>query len=196
MENERIIIAGVMGGSVAAVLNAVPILNFINCFCCIGIMLGGAIALIYYDRSAEYQEYLSPAVAVTLGITSGLIGAFISLFIEWIIFSVFGNWELEVLKDIIVKYKSLRGFSSPYVPGWDCHGMPIEHEAMKQFAGKKVSREEIRKKCREYALRYVAVQKGQFRRLGVFGDWDNSYLTLNPGYEAKVIEVFGELFKN
>ena len=81
MENQRIIISGLAGGTVAAILNAVPFLNFINCFCCIGIMLGGAVALAYYDYTIQIKEYLSPAIAVTLGITSGIIGAFISLII-------------------------------------------------------------------------------------------------------------------
>jgi len=101
MENQRIIISGLLGGTLAAILNSVPVLNFINCFCCLGIMLGGALALIYFDRSLAIREYLNPAIAVTIGITSGIIGAFISLGIEWIMFVNFGHWELELLQKMI-----------------------------------------------------------------------------------------------
>jgi hypothetical protein len=101
MENQRIIFSGIMGGTLAAILNAVPILNFINCFCCLGIMLGGGFALIFYDRSLGIREYIYPAIAVTIGITSGIIGAFISMFIEWVVFINFGHWELELLQNMI-----------------------------------------------------------------------------------------------
>ena len=103
----------------------------------------------------------------------------------------------KVLKDIIVKYKSTRGFFSPYVPGWDCHGMPIEHLVVENL-GKdkdKYSQAEIRRYCRDYALKYVDLQREQFKRLGIFGDWEDPYLTLSPQYEAKIIEVFAELLK-
>ena len=82
-------------------MNSIPILNFINCFCCLGIMLGGAVALIYYDRSFEKPEYINPAIAVTIGITSGLFGAFISLFIDYIIYINFGHWEIEFMQDLL-----------------------------------------------------------------------------------------------
>lgn len=103
----------------------------------------------------------------------------------------------KVLKDIIMKYKSLRGFDTPYVPGWDTHGLPIEHAAIKILG---LNRHELdpldlRKQCREYALKYVEIQKEDFKRLGVQGDWDNPYLTLRPDYEAKQIEVFGDMAK-
>ena len=101
MDNQRIISAGFVGGLVAAALNSIPILNFINCFCCAGIMLGGAVALIYFDRSFAIREYVPPATAVTLGITAGLFGAFISLGIDYIIYINFGHWEIEFLYDLL-----------------------------------------------------------------------------------------------
>jgi hypothetical protein len=101
MDNQRIIAAGIVGGLVSAVLNSIPILNFINCFCCAGIMLGGAVALIYYDRSFTVKEYLSTATAVTVGITAGLFGAFISLGIDYLIYLNFGHWEIEFMYDIL-----------------------------------------------------------------------------------------------
>ena len=101
MNNQRIIAAGIVGGFVAGVLNSIPVLNFINCFCCLGIMLGGAVSLFYYDRSFQIQEYINPAIAVTIGISSGLFGAFISLFIDWIIYINYGHWEIEFLQQLI-----------------------------------------------------------------------------------------------
>jgi hypothetical protein len=100
MDNQKIIVAGLIGGFAAGALNSIPVLNFINCFCCLGIMLGGAIALIYYDRSFLMNDYISPALAVTLGITSGLFGAFISLFFDWLIYLNFGHWELEFMQSV------------------------------------------------------------------------------------------------
>jgi len=101
MDNQRILSAGFVGGLVAAALNSIPVLNFINCFCCAGIMLGGAVALFYYDRSFSIREYIPPATAVTVGITAGLFGAFISLGIDYIIFINFGHWEIEFLYDVL-----------------------------------------------------------------------------------------------
>ena len=101
MDNQRILSAGFVGGLVAAALNSIPVLNFINCFCCAGIMLGGAVALIYFDRSYTIREYISPATAVTLGITAGLFGAFISLGIDYIIYINFGHWEIEFLYGLL-----------------------------------------------------------------------------------------------
>lgn len=104
----------------------------------------------------------------------------------------------KVLKDIIVKTAFLRGFHAPFVPGWDCHGMPIEHRVVEEMgaAAKTASKTEIRKKCREYALRFLDVQRGQFKRLGIFADWEHPYLTLSPEYEGKIVEAFGALVKN
>ena len=101
----------------------------------------------------------------------------------------------KVLKDIINKYKTMQGFRCPYVPGWDTHGLPIEHQIIKT---KKVNRKEIsalkfRQMCRDYALEYVEIQKKQFKRLGVRADWDNPYLTLAPAFEGRQIKVFGEM---
>ncbi|MEW5785901.1 MAG: isoleucine--tRNA ligase [Bacillota bacterium] len=101
----------------------------------------------------------------------------------------------KVLKDIVVKYKTMRGFDSPYVPGWDTHGLPIEHQIIKTkgINRKEVSDLEFRRMCREYALQYVNIQREQFKRLGVRGDWENPYLTLVPSFEARQIEVFGKM---
>lgn len=101
----------------------------------------------------------------------------------------------KVLKDIIVKYKSLKGFYSPYVPGWDCHGLPIETQMIKELGLKRAEMDtvEFRGKCKDYALKYVDIQRDEFIRLGCFGEWESPYLTLNPAYEAKIVELFGEL---
>lgn len=103
----------------------------------------------------------------------------------------------KVLKDIIVRYKSLRGFDAPYVPGWDTHGLPIEQAIANSGRAdrKKMSTEEFRKLCAAYAMEWVEKQKAQFKRLGVRGDWDNPYLTLKPAYEAQQIRLFGEMVK-
>ncbi|TFH01518.1 MAG: hypothetical protein E4H13_04675 [Calditrichales bacterium] len=101
MDNQRILTAGFLGGLVAGVLNSVPFLNFINCFCCLGIMLGGVTAVIYYDRTFLPREYINPATAVTLGITAGLFGAFISLFIEGFIYYNYGHWELGFMQQMM-----------------------------------------------------------------------------------------------
>ena len=101
MDNQRIMAAGFVGGLVAAALNSIPVLNFINCFCCVGIMLGGAVALVYYDRSFANRQYVTPATAVTLGITAGLFGAFISLGFDYIIYLNFGHWEVEFLYNLL-----------------------------------------------------------------------------------------------
>ncbi len=103
----------------------------------------------------------------------------------------------KTLKDIIVKYKTMQGFDSAYVPGWDCHGLPIEHKLLQELGiGKQeIPQEEFRKKAYDYALKYVAIQKEQFIRLGVFGDWQNPYLTLSPDYEVSILNSFNELVK-
>ena len=104
----------------------------------------------------------------------------------------------KILKDIVVKFKSMQGFYSPFVPGWDCHGLPIEHKVLNELGpkAKTVSQSQIREECEKYARRFIDIQRQQFQALGVFGDWDNPYLTLNPSYEAGVIEVFRDLVKN
>jgi len=101
----------------------------------------------------------------------------------------------KTLKDIIIRFKSLQGYDAPYVPGWDTHGLPIEHAIItkKGIDRKKVDPVEFREMCKEYALSFVERQKEQFKRLGVRGDWENPYLTLRPQYEAKQIRLFGEM---
>ncbi|MDH5203328.1 MAG: isoleucine--tRNA ligase, partial [Nitrospirota bacterium] len=103
----------------------------------------------------------------------------------------------KVLKDIIVKYKTMKGFSSPYVPGWDCHGLPIEHQVDKNLGDRKdkVDILEKRKLCKEYAETFVDIQRYEFRRLGVFGDWKNPYLTMSYPYEAAIVREFCKFVK-
>src|SRR2546426_848380 len=112
-----------------------------------------------------------------------------------------GNALNKILKDIVVKYKTLRGYSAPYVPGWDCHGLPIEFKVsqeMRKPGGAGVSPVDvdaatIRKACDAYARKYIDLQREQFKRLGVFGDWDNPYLTLNKEYEAEELRLFADI---
>lgn len=102
----------------------------------------------------------------------------------------------KILKDFIVKYKSMTGFHAPYVPGWDTHGLPIETAlAKKKVNRKKMSTAEFRQKCTDYALKQIDNQRTQFKQLGVRGDWDNPYITLHKEYEAAQIEVFGVMAK-
>jgi len=103
----------------------------------------------------------------------------------------------KVLKDMIVRYKSMSGYDAPYVPGWDTHGLPIEHAIIKneKIDRHKVGAAEFRERCTEYAYSYVDRQREQFKRLGVRGDWENPYITLKPEYEARQIRVFGEMAK-
>ena len=98
----------------------------------------------------------------------------------------------KILKDIIVKYKSMKGFYAPFVPGWDCHGLPIEHEVDKKLGSKKqdVSLIEKRKLCRDYALNFLDIQREEFKRLGVFGDWKDPYITMSFVYEASIVREF------
>lgn len=109
-----------------------------------------------------------------------------------------GHAVNKVLKDIIIKSKTLSGFDAPYVPGWDCHGLPIEQkvEAKVGKVGQKVTATEFRKKCREYANTQVELQKADFKRLGVFGDWDNPYLTMNFHQEANIVRALGKIYEN
>ena len=101
----------------------------------------------------------------------------------------------KILKDIIVKHRNMTGYQAPYVPGWDTHGLPIESAILKD---KSINRDELttaefRDKCKEFALNFVDIQRSEFKRLGVQGDWDNPYLTLKPEFEARQIEVFGKM---
>jgi len=102
----------------------------------------------------------------------------------------------KVLKDIVIRYKSLRGFNAPYVPGWDCHGLPIEFKVTQEArkAGKTdLDAAEIRKACEAYARKYIDLQRTQFKRLGVLGDWNKPYLTLNKDYEAEEMRLFADI---
>ncbi|OAD64551.1 isoleucine--tRNA ligase [Pediococcus parvulus] len=105
-----------------------------------------------------------------------------------------GHAMNKVSKDIIVRYKSMAGYRSPYVPGWDTHGLPIEQQLKKAgYDRKKMTTTEFRKLCRDYALKQVEMQKADFKRLGVAGEWDNPYLTLKPEFEAQEIRTFGKM---
>ena len=102
----------------------------------------------------------------------------------------------KILKDIIVRSRQMAGFDAPYVPGWDCHGLPIEHNVDKELAKNKrrkedLSRAEIRRMCREYAERFIDIQRDEFKRLGVMGEWENPYLTMNYEYEAIIARECG-----
>ncbi|MBQ3641748.1 class I tRNA ligase family protein, partial [bacterium] len=103
----------------------------------------------------------------------------------------------KILKDIIIKYKSQRGYYTPYVPGYDGHGLPIENKVVKNIEGGReaVTPYELRQKCREFAMASLKGQENEFKRLGVLGNWENPYLTINPEYEAEQIRVFGEMYK-
>jgi isoleucyl-tRNA synthetase len=104
----------------------------------------------------------------------------------------------KVLKDIVVKYKTMAGFCAPYVPGWDCHGLPIEVKVMAELGdkAKEMDKLQIRTQCKKYASKYVKLQTKQFQSLGIFGDFDNPYLTLKPQYEKGILEIFAELVGN
>src|SRR3989339_889824 len=95
----------------------------------------------------------------------------------------------KIIKDILVKAKNMAGYDSIYVPGWDCHGLPIEHQVDKELGPKKktMTQIQIRSECRKYAKKFVEIQKKEFKRLGVFGAWDNPYLTMTYDYEATTV---------
>jgi isoleucyl-tRNA synthetase len=101
----------------------------------------------------------------------------------------------KVLKDLVVRSLTMAGFDSPYVPGWDCHGLPIEHKVVKELGAKAAAlgHAEIRARCHAEAMKWVDVQRTQFRRLGVLGDWEHPYLTLDPRYEAGILDVLAKL---
>ena len=100
-----------------------------------------------------------------------------------------GHAVNKVLKDIIVKAKTMQGYDAPFLPGWDCHGLPIEHQVLKDLGGKRkeLSNQKIREMCRDYAQKYVDLQRDEFKRLGVWGDWEHSYVTMTPDYEANIL---------
>ncbi|MBR1425486.1 isoleucine--tRNA ligase [bacterium] len=103
----------------------------------------------------------------------------------------------KILKDILIKYKSQRGFYAPYVPGYDGHGLPIENAVVKKIEGGRhaITEAELRAKCREFAHKNLKGQENEFKRLGVLGNWENPYLTISPEYEAEQVRVFGEMYK-
>jgi len=103
----------------------------------------------------------------------------------------------KVLKDIVIKYKTMTGSDAPYIPGWDCHGLPVEHQLFKELRITKydINQVDFRKKAHKYAMKFVKIQRDEFERLGIFGDWENPYLTLNPKYEAAILQSFASLVK-
>ncbi len=101
----------------------------------------------------------------------------------------------KILKDIIVKYMIMNGYYSPFIPGWDCHGLPIELQVDKDTGHKSMDILEKRRLCREYAEKYVEIQRNEFIRLGVFGDWQRPYLTMNPEYEAAIVREFLSFYR-
>ena len=94
----------------------------------------------------------------------------------------------KILKDFVVKSQTMLGKRAPYVPGWDCHGLPIEYKVVKE--SRDLAPLEVRKRCEAFARKFIDLQRQQFKRLGVFGDWDNPYLTMNPTYEAEILRAF------
>ena len=104
----------------------------------------------------------------------------------------------KILKDIILKYKRLRGYNAPYIPGWDTHGLPIEWKIMEELGekAKNMTPLQIRQECKKYALKWIEKQKEGFKRLGILGNWENPYITLMPEYEAEQLKVFKEIYEN
>ncbi len=110
----------------------------------------------------------------------------------------------KILKDIIIRSRQMSGFDAPYVPGWDCHGLPIEHNVDKELGSKKkeMTQADVRRKCRTYAEKFIDIQRDEFKRLGVMGEWDNPYLTMNYAYEAVIAKecckfaLDGSLFRS
>jgi len=100
----------------------------------------------------------------------------------------------KLLKDLVVKSKTMAGHTVPFIPGWDCHGLPIEFKVVKEAAGLEPA--EIRRRCAEFANKFIDIQRASFRRLGVFGDWENPYLTMDPAYEADILRVFAKLVES
>ncbi|MDZ4676147.1 MAG: isoleucine--tRNA ligase [Oligoflexia bacterium] len=107
-----------------------------------------------------------------------------------------GHCLNKILKDIVIKYKSMAGFRSVFIPGWDCHGLPIEHAVAKELGNKRREKSdaEIRKLCREYASKYIDLQREQFKRLGILADWDHPYTTMDTPYEAAMIRSLARIY--
>ncbi|MGE5182252.1 MAG: class I tRNA ligase family protein, partial [Acidobacteriota bacterium] len=104
----------------------------------------------------------------------------------------YGHILNKILKDIVVKSRSMAGYRTPYVPGWDTHGLPIELAVERELKDKRLSPAEFRRACRDYAMKFVAIQKQEFERLGVLGDWDHPYLTLDPTYEGAIASALAK----
>ena len=104
----------------------------------------------------------------------------------------------KIIKDILIKAKNMAGRDSVYVPGWDCHGLPIEHQVDKELGDAKAGMTQVNKRrfCRVYAEKFVGIQREQFKRLGVFGEWEKPYLTMTYDYEATTVAEFGKLYLN
>ncbi len=100
----------------------------------------------------------------------------------------------KILKDTILRYKSMKGFRTPYIPGWDCHGLPIEHKVIKELQEKKKERNNLalRKACAKFSNDYIKIQSAQFKRLGILADWENEYKTMDPEYEAQILRTFAD----
>jgi isoleucyl-tRNA synthetase len=109
-----------------------------------------------------------------------------------------GHLINKTLKDVILRFRTMQGYQTPYVPGWDCHGLPIEHKIQQELGPKlrEMSTVEVRRKCYEYAAKYVKIQSEQFQRLGILGEWEDPYLTMEKGYEAGTLEVFAKFVEN
>ena len=109
-----------------------------------------------------------------------------------------GHAVNKILKDIVVKSRTLDGFDSPYIPGWDCHGLPIKLQVEKEHGrpGHKLDRQAFRAACRAFALKQIDLQRLDFKRLGILGDWDRPYLTMSKGYEAQQLRAFGHIIRN
>jgi len=105
-----------------------------------------------------------------------------------------GHCLNKILKDIILKFNSVQGRSIAYTPGWDCHGLPIEHQVSKKIKTKDITKLEIRNLCEDFAMNFVNSQRDEFKRLGVISDWDNPYLTMSPVFESNQIRVFSEMY--
>src|SRR6267154_697788 len=99
----------------------------------------------------------------------------------------------KILKDFVVKSQTMLGKRAPFVPGWDCHGLPIEYKVVKE--SRELSPLEVRKKSEAFARKFINIQREQFKRLGVFGDWENPYLTMDPKYEAEILRAFAVYVK-
>ena len=101
----------------------------------------------------------------------------------------------KILKDIVVKYKNMRGFCAPFIPGWDCHGLPIEFQLLKELKKSKdqIDQMEFRKKAGRFASKFIDIQRDEFKRLGILGDWENPYITMDFEYESQIIDTFKRL---